>query len=80
MFMLWLLPLWLADLLPGSKSATSIWLRLTCGAVGIGIGTAVVVGWGPAVGESPLGALAIAYIVLGAFNCWIGNRVRRPDR
>ena len=81
--MLWFLPLWAPELALGfvASASTSRWLRLICGAVGVGIGVALIVGLAAArANESSLIAIALTYLVLGAFNCWFGARSRRSTR
>ena len=79
--MLWFLPLWLPELAFGVVAPASRWLRLICGAIGVGIGVALIIGLAAArANETFLVALALTYLVLGAFNCWFGVRSRRSSR
>lgn len=76
--MLWFMPLWLPELTFGFFAQASRWLRLVCGAVGVGIGVALIVGLAAArANETILVGLALIYLVLGTFNCWFAARSRK---
>ena len=73
--MLYLLPLWAPDFAVGMAPSVAKWLRLICGAIGIGIGLAVIVGLAAArFGAAFLLAVALMYVALGAYNCWLSSR------
>lgn len=72
--MFYLLPLWAADVLAYVVPAAMKWIRLVCGALGLGIGIAVIVGLTVARGGSEfLVAICCIYLALGAFNCWLSS-------
>lgn len=76
--MLWFLPLWCPDLAYGLGAPMGRWLRLVCGAVGMGVGAAVMAGLVfSRTSAGFLVALSLTYVVLGAWNLRLGFRARR---
>ena len=72
--MLYLVPLWAPDVV-GVVPSVSKWLRMICGAIGIGIGLAVIVGLAAArTSAAFLVVVALMYLALGAYNCWLSSR------
>ena len=73
--MLYLVPLWTPDVAVGVVPSVSKWLRVICGAIGIGIGLAVAVGLAATrTSAAFLVAVALMYLALGAYNCWLSSR------
>ena len=73
--MLYLLPVWAPDFAVRIAPSVSKWLRLICGAVGMGIGIALIVGLAAArFNAGFLIAVALMYLALGAYNCWFSSQ------